>query len=178
MAGIRPVRKPDLDIVRGLMKECVSTEKDPYQCLFKCFMAISEAMKADRAFILRYDEITGEFEAFMGHNIDIENLFFAEDISQSILKTVMRDVKPIITTNAMEDPRFSMKISVQVSGLRSVLCAPLTVSEGMWGLIYLDNRLTSGYYQKQDLEYLVECAALLSSIMAECYPHLAYRPGS
>jgi GAF domain-containing protein len=169
------IEKPDLAIFMDQMDTIVSSMPADKECLSACFNAIIEALKPERGFVLLYDKETEGLKAFLGHRVELENLFIAEEVSQSIINVVLEDEKPLVTNDAMEDPRFSTKISVLVSGIRSVLCVPLASSQGFFGLIYIDNRLTKGFYRKEDLDYLVECAHKFSLVVEKCTPDLDYK---
>jgi len=169
------VNKPDLAVVLEKMDTISSSMPPGNECLSALFGTIIEALKPERGFILLYEGETSAFKAFLGHRVDLENLFLAEEVSQSIINVVLQDEKPLLTNNAMEDPRFSTKISVLVSGIRAVMCVPLMSSFGFFGLIYIDNRMTEGFYRAEDLEYLVKCTEKFSAAMERCHPALEYK---
>ncbi len=118
---------------------------------------------AERGFVLLVDLESGRVWGEAVYNIQKaaleETLSNAEgqntaEISRTIIETVLHDKKPLCTMNAMEDPRFAMRESVQFSNLRSVVCIPLIAQGQLLGIIYLDNRLKTSVFTEQHLAML------------------------
>ena len=76
-------------------------------------------------------------------------------VSRSVVDRVAESGRPVLTDNAAEDTRFSGKQSILIKGLRSILCVPLQVKERTTGLVYVDNRLRAGIFNREDLDLLV-----------------------
>jgi signal transduction protein with GAF and PtsI domain len=172
MSGERPdcaQLKLDLDMI-------VVSAGEPEEAVRACFSAIISAMEAERGFMLLYDGTESEWRAFAGKNMNLEKLFIYEAVSQTIITRVADKQKPIITTNAMEYPRFADKLSVLISEIRSVLCVPLIGHGGLFGLVYLDNLFTTNFFAEKDKKYLAECAQKLSEIALCLLPDIRYRP--
>jgi PAS domain S-box-containing protein len=79
-------------------------------------------------------------------------------ISRTIVNRVVQEGKPIVTTDALEDPRFDGQESVIAYNLRSILCVPLKVKENLTGVIYADNRIRSGIFTQSDRDLLAAFA--------------------
>jgi len=75
------------------------------------------------------------------------------------VERVAGDGQPVLTSDARTDDRFSMRRSVRDLGLRSILCAPLTVNGRVSGVVYVDNRLQTGIFGQADLELLTAIAS-------------------
>jgi sigma-B regulation protein RsbU (phosphoserine phosphatase) len=75
-------------------------------------------------------------------------------VSLSVIEGVARQGQPVITGDAQLDPRFSMRQSVRLLGLRSILCVPLRFRERILGVIYVDNRIQAGLFSQADLDLL------------------------
>ncbi len=103
-------------------------------------------------------------------------------ISRGVVKQVAREGRPILTSDAQHDDRFSMRSSVTNLRLRSILCVPLIVKGGqiangdlgqlgtasdlshdvhnnVFGVIYVDNRLRTGIFTQSDLDLLMAIAS-------------------
>jgi GAF domain-containing protein len=174
---MKKIQKQDVAALTGKMESFALSVEDPYECAAICFAAIIATFQAERGFVLVFENKEGaELSAYLGQGVDPDNLFITEEISQTIINSVVEDQKPLFTTNAMEDPRFSTKISVLVSGIRSVLCVPLLSSPGFFGILYLDNRFSTYVYTAEDRDLLVDCAKTFSRIMVRSTPDLYYRP--
>ncbi len=62
-------------------------------------------------------------------------------ISKTVLMDCQQSKNMVFTYNAVEDNRYKNSISVQDYKFHSIFCAPIIVSDSIYGLIYLDNFL-------------------------------------
>jgi phosphoserine phosphatase RsbU/P len=136
---------------------------------------------AERGFVMLRDEPEGALAFQVARGMDqrvIEDPQF--QISRSVVEQVAQDGQPILTSDAQQDDRFSMRTSVTNLRLRSILCVPLAV-KGRWienveqrpqlgvarnppyhhpfGVIYVDNRLRAGIFTEDDLDLLIAIAS-------------------
>jgi sigma-B regulation protein RsbU (phosphoserine phosphatase) len=113
---------------------------------------------AERGFLmLRQPDGRMAFQVARGiDRREIEEPDFA--VSRSIVERVAASGQPVLTDNAAEDVRFSGMESVVLKGLRSILCAPLTVKQQITGVVYVDNRLQAGIFDQSDLDLLTAFA--------------------
>lgn len=118
---------------------------------------------AERGFILLVDISTGRVWGEAARNIDkqaIELTLTGRDstnkaeISRTLVENVLDTQKPVLSHNAMEDPRFSSAHSVQLTNLRSVMCVPLIAQSRLLGVLYLDNRIKTGLFTDRHLAML------------------------
>ena len=101
----------------------------------------------------------GEFATRIARNWEQDSVGESESqISRSIIRRVMADGQPILTTNAKEDPRFYRQDSVVAFNLRSILCVPLIVKSEIVGVIYTDHRIQTGIFSEADRESLMAFA--------------------
>jgi putative nucleotidyltransferase with HDIG domain len=116
--------------------------------------SIIKLMKAERGFLMLKDAQGGlsvQIARGMAH-VDLNKKDF--EISNSLVKKVVDSGEAILTTNAQEDPRFDRQVSVMTYHLLSILCAPLKVKDNLIGVIYVDNRVQSGTFEKEDLHII------------------------
>jgi adenylate cyclase len=119
---------------------------------------IIRLVKAERGFLMLRNEV-GEFVSHVARNWEQESLDASEfAISRTIVKRVVSDGQPILTTNAQEDPRFGGQESIIIYNLRSILCVPLKVKGELTGVIYVDNRIHSGIFSEAERELLTTFA--------------------
>ena len=114
---------------------------------------------AERGFVMLHDaqgELIFRAARGMDQNTIREPVF---QVSLSIVHSVARDGQPVLTSDAQLDPRFSMRQSVKILGLRSILCVPLRVKERSLGVLYVDNRIQAGLFTEGDLELLTAIAS-------------------
>lgn len=117
------------------------------------------AIKAERGFLMLREPDGGlAFRAARG--MDQETINDPEfQISRGVVEGVAGNGEAVLTSDAMEDPRFRARQSVMSLGLRSILCAPLKVKDELLGAIYADNRLHAGIFSEEDLALLRSIAS-------------------
>ncbi len=83
-------------------------------------------------------------------------------ISHTITSQVIGDKVSIITSDALQDPRFMQGLSIVQYNIRSALCVPLWEEKQVYGAIYLDNLAKTYAFTKEDLELLTAIANLIA----------------
>ncbi|HJW91342.1 MAG TPA: adenylate/guanylate cyclase domain-containing protein [Anaerolineales bacterium] len=113
---------------------------------------------AERGFLMLRDP-QGEMAIHIARNWERETLEASEfAISRTVVNIVLREGKPVLTTNALQDPRFDNQESVIALNLRSILCVPLSVKDELIGVIYADNRIRTGLFTATELNLLAAFA--------------------
>ncbi|PJF27123.1 MAG: hypothetical protein CUN52_14955, partial [Phototrophicales bacterium] len=113
--------------------------------------AIIQLTGAERGFLMLRDD-DGGLEVRVARNFDQQNLDSGDfRYSRTICNTVIDSGKPILTTNATEDPRFAGQASIVAQSLRSIMATPLRARGRVFGVVYVDNRALSGLFKDDDL---------------------------
>jgi len=63
------------------------------------------------------------------------------EVSGSVLREALEAMAPVRVSNAVDDPQLGAAPSVIHLELRSILCVPFEVQQGLRGVIYVDHRL-------------------------------------
>ncbi|MBI2933076.1 MAG: FHA domain-containing protein [Planctomycetes bacterium] len=84
-------------------------------------------------------------------------------ISTTITNQVVTEKVSIITSDAMQDPRFMEGMSIVQFNIRSALCVPLWEEQRVYGAIYLDNLAKTYAFTRDDLDLLTAIANLIAS---------------
>lgn len=114
---------------------------------------------AERGYIMLRDEDTGQMEYHVARNLDRKTIDEGSFmVSRTIVEEVAQTGQPVVTTNAQSDPRFSAQESVLIFALRSILCVPLIVKDGVTGVVYADNRIRDALFGENELSLLVAFA--------------------
>ncbi|MGB2896107.1 MAG: GAF domain-containing protein [Anaerolineales bacterium] len=122
---------------------------------------------AERGFLMLVNQETGKLSFQAARNFQQENLDKSEmEVSHSIIQDVIRSGEGILTTNAQVDDRFSKQESITRFALRSILCLPLRAHGEAMGVIYIDNKIISGAFNKDDQE-LLEVFAVQAGVAIE-----------
>jgi DNA-binding NtrC family response regulator len=82
-------------------------------------------------------------------------------VSQNLLRKVRTGHLALLSTDAQEDDRLKDFKSVAAMNIRSVMCAPLGTKDVPRGFVYLDSRLESGIFTRQDLLFLTAVCRLV-----------------
>ncbi|HUG14110.1 MAG TPA: GAF domain-containing protein, partial [Thermomicrobiales bacterium] len=79
--------------------------------------------------------------------------------SSSVTAAALRDRKPILIENALNDPSLNTAESIIDLSIRSILCVPLIVKEMAIGVLYVDSSIHTGVFDHADLDLLVSFAS-------------------
>lgn len=148
-----PTTRNRLDLLYSL-SQTFSSSLDLNEVLNRVMDEVISAMKAERGFVMLLNQ-KGALEFKVARGIDQRTINEPQfQVSRGIVEGVARDGQPVLTSDAQSDERFSMRQSVLLLGLRSILCVPLKQKDLIMGVIYVDNRLQSGIFSPSDLELL------------------------
>jgi signal transduction histidine kinase len=113
--------------------------------------AVIQVSGAERGFLmLRNDD--GQLEVAAARNLDQQTLTSDKfEFSRTIVNRVLDGGRPIVTTNAAEDPRFANQLSIVGAALRSIMASPLRLRGRVIGVAYCDNRAITGLFDEDDL---------------------------
>lgn len=116
--------------------------------------AIIQLTGAERGFLMLRDD-DGGLEVKAARNLDQQTLGSENfKYSRTITNQVLDSGKPIVTTNAAEDPRFAGQASIIGQSIRSIMATPLRARGNVTGVVYVDNRLMAGLFNDDDLAAL------------------------
>jgi adenylate cyclase len=119
---------------------------------------VIEVVKADRGFLMLYNESAHRLEFTIARNkrggVIPEHEF---TIARSVVQQVWRTKAAVVTANAPEDQRFSGQMSIVLHDIRSILCAPLQIQNRSLGIVYVDNRQMVNPYTEEHLDLLAAC---------------------
>ena len=118
-----------------------------------------QALGADRGCIVA--RANGEFRATAARNFRSETLVEREqEISTSIAGMAVEEGRVLLVPDAQQSAILRDKKSVRRLCLRSVLCAPLIVSNDAFAVLYLENREISDHFNADHERLLSEICAL------------------
>jgi PAS domain S-box-containing protein len=105
---------------------------------------------AERAFLMLLDD-KRDLEIRTARNWERESLNSEDQqVSRTIIDRVMERGEAVLTTNALEDPRFGGQESIVAYNLRSILAVPLKVKGELIGVIYADNKIRKGLFTEKE----------------------------
>ncbi|MEE8467380.1 MAG: GAF domain-containing protein, partial [Planctomycetota bacterium] len=107
-----------------------------------------EVTGAERGFLVLEED--GEFSLDLAMDSRRGDIDEPEvEVSYSVLREVLERGQALRLSNAAQDPILGAAPSVSALELRSVLCQPFAVGDGVRGVIYLDNRLREGAFSER-----------------------------
>lgn len=113
---------------------------------------------AERGFLVLLDQ-QGNPIIRIARNWEQETIAAGDSaLSLTVVHRVLEEGKPVLTTNAREDPRFDNQESVIALNLRSILCVPLMSKGQIIGAIYADNRVRTGLFTESEKKILTAFA--------------------
>jgi signal transduction histidine kinase len=110
--------------------------------------------RAERGFLMLF-EVGGALVFRLARDAHGEMVTAEQfEISRTVVQEVARTGTPVVTTDARQDPRFSMHDSVVQYSLRSILAVPLKVRGQIIGVLYVDNKARNALFSQSELELL------------------------
>jgi transcriptional regulator with GAF, ATPase, and Fis domain len=123
-----------------------------------------ELTRADKGFLILMEN--NQLHVKVARNLSRENIEDAiERVSDSIVAKVVRTQRPLIISDALDDPEFKGSESVVNLKLLSVMCAPLMHKGELFGLIYVGNDRLVNRFEPKSLDVLTIYAAQASLIL-------------
>ncbi|WP_340123452.1 AAA family ATPase [Methylobacter svalbardensis] len=167
-----PATLPNLDF-NYLIKSALalSAEVDLDQLMQKIMNVVLESSGAQHGYLLikEADELLVAAENHVGkkHIVKRQHLRLNQtrsSICRAIVNYVLRTRKKVLLHDAMAEGEFQDSPEVQALRLRSVLCLPIIKQNELIGLLYLENRLSTGVFtaEKTDMTELLTAQAAIS----------------
>ncbi|MGE3108433.1 MAG: ATP-binding protein [Phycisphaerales bacterium] len=75
-------------------------------------------------------------------------------VSKTILQHTLRKGEGVLSSNAMNDPRFASGDSIQRFTIRSAICAPIKFQDRTFGAIYVDSSIANYTFMQEQLALL------------------------
>jgi sigma-B regulation protein RsbU (phosphoserine phosphatase) len=123
---------------------------------------VFQAIPAERGYLLlkEKDDLVCKIARDIHHDANSQSPSQIQ-FSRSITNKVLTEGVPILTSDAMHDPRFQAQQSVVLSNIRSVMAVPLASGEETFGMIYVDNPFHNRF-KEEDLKVLTTIASVAS----------------
>lgn len=140
----------------------LGTSLDLQTVLDQVMDAVIQLTGAERGFLMLHDD-DGNLTIKAARNFDQQTVNEAElEYSRTVADLVINNGKAVLTTNALEDPRFKEQQSVMRQSLKSIMAAPLLARGSVIGIAYVENRIIAGLFTENDLDTLQALAGQAS----------------
>ncbi|MGE5138575.1 MAG: PP2C family protein-serine/threonine phosphatase [Rudaea sp.] len=141
------------------LSQTFNSSLDLEQVLDNVIDEVIAATRAERGFLMLRDA-AGRLTFSVARGMDHRTIDSPQfQISRSVVDRVASEGVPQLTSDAQADSWLGGRRSVVGLGLRSILCVPLQVKGVTLGVIYVDNRLQAGIFNRDDLELLTAIGA-------------------
>ncbi len=140
------------------IKELESLERELLELIF-------EVVPAERGAVILMDEGRGEFNSIFGLN-RISGTAGPIPVSRYVARKVVKEKVALLCRDVAEDEDLASSDSLRESGIRSVLCVPLIVSNKVTGMIYLDRRRLGGNMTEDHLQLATAIAGIGAGALA------------
>ena len=138
------------------------TEADLNRLLKTAIDSVIEISNAERGLIILFDE-NGSIQFQTARRLDKEDIEHPQfEISRTIIDKVKSSGSPINLPNALDDPEFQKRKSVDDLKILSVVCLPLKHHQHIFGVVYLDNRSVAGIFQQETYIFIQEFTNFIS----------------
>jgi Nif-specific regulatory protein len=135
----------------------LNSSLDRHEVLERALDLLLPTLDVERAaLILAEPGADGEEELRVAASRGVDDDTSADALTYS--RTVVFDVQgrgePLVSPDAVSDPRFSRSLSVVRHAIRSLACVPLRVGEGVRGAVYVDDRRALRRFSDEDVRFL------------------------
>ncbi|MGH7545198.1 MAG: HD domain-containing phosphohydrolase [Gemmatimonadota bacterium] len=139
------------------LSDLLSEELEVANLLDPVVNSVFQVTGADRvAILLKAGGADGDapFEVVAARGRRGETVSEDEWVSRTIVREVLRRGIPTFSRDASTDERFRGGASIEIQGIRSVVCAPVKTSRRILGAVYADTLGRSDAFGERDLELL------------------------
>lgn len=142
--------------IKGVSR--LSTASSPEEVYRLALAQMLEDFGCERALVAHGAIALGVPKPRASHAIPTEDFLNSTTLSLSVLREVVQENRPLCLTDA-QTTEFGSRTSAILSGLRSILCVPLTDASGNPdGLLYMDSRVKKGIFGDEHLARLARLA--------------------
>ncbi|MDX1632463.1 MAG: sigma 54-interacting transcriptional regulator, partial [Thermoanaerobaculia bacterium] len=135
----------------------INSTLDLQEVLDRIMDLVLQRLKADRGMVVFSSDLTGELEVAASRNLG-GGEEEGHQLSETVVREVVESREPVLSVDALTDPRFSGSESIVASHIVSILCVPLTIRDRPVGAIYVDHLESQHLFDAKDLEFLAAFA--------------------
>jgi transcriptional regulator with GAF, ATPase, and Fis domain len=148
-------RERDNLLVLQRINRAINSERE-IKALFGLIVDSAIALtKAERGFLVLRGKEGGALDYRVAHNFARESVPEPEEkLSRKIVDEILANGRPVLSSDALTDPRFNDFHSVVDLELRSILGVPLRLRDRTEGAIVVDNRLQRGVFGDDEIDLL------------------------
>lgn len=143
----------------GKTARLLNSSLDPDAVLTEVVDTAIALTGAERGYIVLRAPDTGELQFRVARDYKQQNLDESKfTVSRTVMLEAAASGEPVITANALTDPRYDSQMSIITHGPRSIICVPLFHKNKVIGVLYADNRRIAGLFGEREQSLLVAFA--------------------
>ena len=146
------------------LSRLIAEEREQSKLISKVLEFAAGVVPADSAYLFLPDPVTGNIAPLGIYNKGEKTT--STKVSRSIIKRSLQERRAILTTDAMKDARFSARESIVLKQIHSVICAPLSATGGIGGVLYLASDRPQQVFSEDDLELAAAVAQIAGLALA------------
>lgn len=123
---------------------------------------VIKVINAERGLFVKYDVENDNFSIITARKISNETITDLHQFSAGILQKVIKEKKPLLYHDVMNDPHLSQFESVQIHRIKSVIGVPIVRDGQVWGVIVADSQLDRREFTDENLLFLSFFSNLVS----------------
>lgn len=109
------------------------------------------SLKLERAVI--FVKTNGAWRVASAHEVETNDFWNTAPLSLSVVQSAALEGKSVHLVDAGSSDKFGDRMSVLLTGIRSVACAPCKSETGeVIALLYADNRIEKGAFSPEDIK--------------------------
>ena len=136
----------------------IGSVTDKQRLLEKMMDVVFEYFAADRGFVMLVEDPAEDPKvAVMRFREDADTLPDPNRkaaVSRTIVQYVLKRGVAVLSSNAMNDTRFTSGDSVQAFGIRSAMCVPIKHKDHYFGVLHLDSQIANYTFTEDQLSLL------------------------
>ncbi len=127
----------------------LSDEKEEEELIKKVLPFVTDQLAADFSYLFTRDPQKGNIVPIGTHSKTGRK---GGKISRTIIRRAIQEKRALLTSDAMQDNRFSARDSIVLKQIHSVICVPLSVSGDLSGVLYLAADNPGNVFSEEELE--------------------------
>jgi len=127
----------------------IADEKEESKLIEKVLPFTTEQLRADFSYLFTRDPQKGNIVPIGTHSKTGRK---GGKISRTIIRRAIQEKRALLTSDAMQDNRFSARDSIVLKQIHSVICVPLSVSGDLSGVLYLAADNPANVFSEEELE--------------------------
>ncbi len=136
----------------------IGSVTDKQTMLEKMMDLVFEYFAADRGFVLLCEDVEDDPKPVVMRFRDDKDVLpdpkRKATISRTIVQYVLDRGVAVLSSNAMNDTRFTSGDSIQAYGIRSAMCVPIKHKDNTYGVIQLDSKIANYTFTEDQLSLL------------------------